>query len=932
MAQKYNPHKIEAKWREIWPQERESFKLDPSKEPYYTLDMFSYPSSEGLHMGHWRPYTISDVWARYNTLLGKQVLSPVGFDSFGLPAENAAIKFNSHPNEFTQKAITNFTRQIKEMGKMYDWSTMIVTSSPEYYKWTQWIFTELFNNGLAYRKSALVNWCPKDQTVLANEQVEDGKCERCKTVVEKKELKQWFLKITNFADDLLNFDGLDWPDRVKTLQRNWIGKSEGAELTFTVDGVEKDIAVFTTRPDTLFGVTYLVVAPEYTDLPALTTTEHHAEVAAYVSAAAQKTDIERLSEEKGKTGVFTGSYAIHPITGDKVPIWVADYVLATYGTGAVMAVPAHDERDFVFAQNYDLPIKHVLEPMYLQSTEPGKIRDDEPFDERNAIIAIVKHWSEDKYMALKWKKVAWGTFVTGGIEEGQTAEEAAIMEIREETGFLHPKLVKELGKVHGKFYHVPKKTNRWAKAAILYFELQDDAREATAEVENDIHEILWLTKEELEAFLTPDTHQYGLRSLHGNSMYAGHGILKNSGNFDGQNSDEAIPQIVEAAGGKMKTSYRIHDWLVSRQRYWGAPIPIIYCAKCGEVAVPEKDLPILLPDDAEFLPDGGSPLERHASFKHATCPKCGGEATRETDTLDTFVDSSWYFMRYLSPQDTTQAFDKEQIKAWMPVDFYVGGTEHSILHLLYARFVMKALHKIGHVPYHEPFQTFYGNGMVFLNGAKMSKSKGNVINPDDIIKKYGTDAMRGYILFMGPSDQDVEWQENGITGVSRFLQKAWQVFQSVSGGGDTLHPAIEEAYSQVKTLLPGREFNRCISALMIAVNDIGDTQLNKTEAKVLAQLMAPFFPHFAEEVWQQIGESTSIFTSTWPNITVTAKTTTQYVVQVNGKLRGSFEVNVSDDEATVVLHAQEIVNNALEGKTVIKTVFVPGRIVNFVVQ
>lgn len=935
---KYNPHKIEQKWRERWEDERESYKLKPGKEKYYCLDMFSYPSSEGLHMGHWRPYTIADVWSRYQTLMGKQVLHPVGFDAFGLPAENAAIKTKTPPQEYTKKSITNFTRQLKDMGVMYDWSTLTITSSPEYYKWTQWIFLQLYKAGIAYRKSAPVNWCPSCQTVLANEQVIGGECERCGTQVTKKELKQWFLRITDFADDLLKYEGVTYPERVKTLQTNWIGKSEGSSIVFELANAKSSLEVFTTRPDTLFGVTYLVVAPEYKNIGDLITPDQAHEVTSYIKDALKQSEIDRLAEGKKKTGVFTGSYAIHPLTGEHIPVWVADYVIGTYGTGAVMAVPAHDNRDFEFAKEYNLPIIEVIEPVYTQTTEPGKVVEGLPFDHRDAIIAIVKHWKEDKYLGLKWKKVAWGTFITGGIEEGQTAEEAAKMEIREETGFLHPELKAELGMVHGKFYHVPKKLNRFAHAHALYFELKDGETESVSEAEQENHELVWLTADELVNFLTPDTHHHAFRNLTAKTAYTGYGILTNSGEFNGLTSEEAKEKIVAALDsknqGKMAVQYRLRDWLVSRQRYWGAPIPIIYCQDCGEQPVAEEDLPVLLPDDAEFMPTGGSPLERHPSFKNATCPKCGGDAIRETDTLDTFVDSSWYYLRYTDPKNKEKAFDVEQVKTWLPVDFYIGGLEHATLHLLYARFITKALHKLNLIPFNEPFKHFYGNGMIYLYGKKMSKSKGNVVNPDEVVKKYGTDAMRGYILFMGPADQDVEWQANGIAGVSRFLDKAWVCFDKKLPESEDITPPVQKAYKEISTLLADYQFNRCISTLMKAINETEKQPLNKPSAEVLCTLFAPFFPHFAEEVWEKMGYSESIFNATWPEITVEEDNNVTYAIQVNGKTRATLTVPANEPEGVVTKKAKELepVANNLSGKNIVKTVFVSGRIVNFVVE
>lgn len=930
---KYNPHEIEAKWRNTWPKERKSYELQPGDEPYYVLDMISYPSSEGLHMGHWLPYTIADVWARYNTLLGKKVLSPVGFDAFGLPAENAAIKTSTHPTAYTQNSIKNFSRQLQEMGKMYDWSTLIDTSSPEYYRWTQWIFIQLYNAGLAYRKASLVNWCPNCQTVLANEQVINGRCERCDSEVAKRDLKQWFLKITDFADDLLNFDGLDWPEKVKTMQTNWIGKSEGAEVVFDVEGSNETIRVFTTRVDTLFGVTYVVVAPEYSEVLKLVAADKQSEVIAYIDAAKKQTDIERANDTRPKTGVFTGSYAIHPFTGEKLPIWVADYVLGSYGTGAVMAVPAHDERDYVFAQKYGLPIKHVIKPILGTPQENS--------EHRTSIVAVVYDPEQQKYLTIDWGDLGGTLFIGGGVDSNEDVVSAAMREIAEETGYTDLKFIKQTEQVHYHYFAHSKNVARNIDATGLLLELTSPKKRAT-ELEQDEQgkfSVGWVSKGEAMAKVHDVLHGYVFDRLLNDSIYTSHGVLIDSGEFTGVDSSIARHQVAdrlnEMGKGGRKTQYRLRDWLVSRQRYWGAPIPIVYCADCGEQAVNENELPIVLPPDAEFLPTGGSPLERHATFKDVTCQKCGKQATRETDTLDTFVDSSWYYLRYLSPRNTQNAFDKEQVAKWMPVDFYVGGTEHSILHLLYARFVMKALHRLGHVPYHEPFQTFFGNGMVYLDGKKMSKSKGNIVNPDEMVKLYGTDALRGYMLFMGPADQDVEWQQNGILGVSRFLGKIWSACQSQVEGGN-IRPAVLQSAQLITKFLNAKHFNRCISQFMILVREFDANPITTGEAKLVLTLMAPFFPHIAEELWQQLGCESSVFASRWPDIADFAEINIDvtYAIQVNGKVRATITADSDADENTVVMQAKEIegVARHLEGKSILKTVFIAGRTVNFVVE
>lgn len=934
MERKYQPHSIEKKWQSRWPLERESYKIAPGEEDklYYCLDMFSYPSSEGLHMGHWRPYTLADVWARYQTLRGKKVLHPVGFDAFGLPAENAAIKTQTPPDEYTRRSIENFSRQIKEMGKMYDWSTQVVTSSPEYYRWTQWLFLQLYKHGLAYRKKSLVNWCPSCQTVLANEQVINGECERCGTAVTKKELKQWFFKITDFAEDLLSFDGLHWPERVKNSQQNWIGKSEGAEIHFPlVEGNER-ITVFTTRPDTLFGVTYLVLAPEHPLAETLATMEQRDEVRDYIASSIVKTEIDRLAEDRQKTGIFTGSYARHPLTDQSIPIWIADYVLPGYGTGAVMAVPAHDTRDYAFAQKYHLPIVQVVAP------ETGEPQPNPEF--RESIVALLRNPITNEILTLDWGSKGGKLFIGGGCEEGEDIVACAKREIAEETGYTNVSFVAQTGPIYHNYFAHSKNKARRILAHGLLFELMDESRSPLSHEQDEEGQFTmnWVNSSHVETQVCDALHALVYRLLVKGECYTGYGTVINSENYNGLTTEEMKRAIIADLSandrGGAKTQYKLRDWLVSRQRYWGAPIPIIYCDDCGEQVVPEEDLPVRLPEDAAFMPTGGSPLERHSDFKHAACPSCGKDATRETDTLDTFVDSSWYFLRYTDPQNESQPFDPEQVKRWLPVDFYVGGVEHSILHLLYARFIMKALCRLGFVPYAEPFETFYGNGMIYLNGKKMSKSKGNIVNPDEMVKKYGTDPMRGYILFMGPADQDVEWQTSGINGVARFLQRSWKLFHQVDTTDTTIEPAIHDAVRSVTEFLEGHHFNRCISALMIAVRSLEGKKLSYASAEILCRLFAPFFPHFAEEIWSKLGHDASIFSASWPESHAKIIDEVTYVIQVNGRMRGTIMISQDEAEQSVVALARDLptVRPYIEGKELLKTVFVAGRIVNFVVK
>ncbi len=795
--QKYNPSKIEKKWQKKWAQ-RGLEKAEDEKEPkFYCLDMFPYPSGEGLHVGHWRGYVLSDVWTRYQKLKGKNILHPMGFDAFGLPAENAAIAQKTHPRIFTEKAIEKFKEQLADIGALYDWSREINTSKPEYYKWTQWLFLQLYKAGLAYRKKAEVNFCPSCKTVLANEQVVSGECERCGTEVIKKELKQWFFKITKYADKLLqDLEKIDWPERTKILQKNWIRKSKGTEIRFQVLGFRFQLNVFTTRPDTLFGATYVVMAPEHPLVSKITAPEKKKEVEKYTNQTKKLTEIERTKVERKKTGVFIGAYAKNPANNEKIPIWISDYVLLNYGTGAIMCVPAHDQRDFEFAEKFDLPIKQVITPKGKKPTK-GRAR-------------------------------------------------------------------------------------------------QKDLKQA----------------------------------------YTAAGVMINSDEFSGRYSKQgaiAVTKWLEKRNvGKKTTSYRLRDWLVSRQRYWGAPIPIIYCPKCGEQAESENALPVELPKKVDFKPTGKSPLEDFPEFVNVKCPKCGGSAKRETDTLDTFVCSSWYYLRYCDPKNSAKPFDPAKVNFWMPVDLYVGGIEHAILHLLYSRFISKALHDLGKVdfdPAGEPFKKLFNIGMIHYKGAKMSKSRGNIVSPDELVEKYGGDALRGYELFIGPADQDCEWMDDGIKGIARFLNKVWGAdFR----GHETpfLHQTIKKVTDDIKSF----KLNTAISALMIYLEAKLSTKKKPNEKFLI--LMAPFFPHIAEELWERLGHKDSIFEEKWPKYDKKLVRTEKIliIIQVNGKLRDKIEVSPGFLEKDIINKAQgtKKISKWLAGKKIKKTIYVPGRLVNFV--
>ena len=810
---KYNPQEIEKKWQEKWSADRlYEVREDDSRPKFYALTMFPYTSGD-LHIGHWYAMAPSDVHARFKRMQGFNVLHPMGFDAFGLPAENTAISRGIHPYTWTMENIENMRRQLKSIGAVYDWSREVITCLPEYYKWTQWFFLKLYQAGLAYRGRAPVNWCPQCQTVLANEQVVgEGVCERCGTPVIRKYLEQWFFRITKYADELLEFSHIDWPERIAIMQKNWIGKSTGAEIVFGLEhkGVDaKEIRVFTTRPDTIFGVTFFVLAPEHPLVPQLTTPERKAEVENYILQTQRQTEIERTAAEKEKTGVFLGSYVINKLNGEPVPIWIADYVLPSYGTGAVMGVPAHDQRDFEFAKKYGLPIRVVIAP-------PG--------------------WSG----------------------------------------------------------------------------------------------------EELEV------------------AYIESGTMVNSGQFDGlpgEQGFEAICDYLEAKGwGKRAVTYRLRDWLISRQRYWGAPIPMVYCDKCGIVPVTEKDLPVLLPPDAEFKPTGESPLKYCESFVNTICPKCSSPARRETDTMDTFMCSSWYFLRYTSPNVDNFPFDKSKLKHWMPVDLYTGGAEHATMHLLYARFFIKAIRDCGIVDFDEPFTKLFNQGTIIYQGDKMSKSRGNVVTPDNYVSEMGADAVRAYIMFVGPWEQGGEWNDNGIVGMSRWLNRVWNL--AITGyPGKTVDPDAEKELSRlihktirkVTTDMERFRFNTMLAALMEFTNYLGKVQEQGTVSAsawqeaitYLLLLLAPTAPHLMEELWARTGHPYSIHNQPWPkwDEELAKEEEVTLVIQVNGKLRDKVTVPVSitESEARELALGRERVKAYVQGNKIAKVIYVPQRLVNIVV-
>ncbi len=807
----YQPDAVEAKWQARWRDQRSNEPdLDRATRPYYNLMMFPYPSAEGLHVGNLFAFTGADVFGRYQRMRGYQVFEPIGFDAFGIHSENHAIKTGQHPADLIPSNIRNFTRQLTRVGGMFSWDHVLSTTDPAYYKWTQWIFLQLYQRGLAYKKKGAVNWCPTDKTVLANEQVIAGECERCGTPVEQRILEQWYFRITDYAERLLsNLDDrakMDWSESTVLAQKNWIGRSEGAELHFTIPERDEQVTVYTTRPDTIFGATFLVLAPEHPLVDLLTSDDAREAVEAYRARAAAKDLVARKTGDREKTGVATGGVVLHPATGKTIPVWIADYVLMDYGTGAIMAVPAHDDRDFAFATRYDLDIVRVV-------AGPGETAD-----------TPIEHAVTDHHT----------------------------------------------------------------------------------------------------------------------------GQLVNSGDFNGLSVTDAKAQITawlaERGHARSTVQYRLYDWCISRQRYWGPPIPIIYCDDCGTVPVPEDQLPVELPAIDDFRPDdsGVSPLARHAEWYFVPCPRCGRTARRETDVSDTFLDSAWYFLRYPSSERDDVAFDPDRTTRWLPVTSYIGGNEHAVLHLLYSRFITMVLHDAGLLDFEEPFRRFRAHGLIVKDGAKMSKSRGNVVVPDEYIEKWGADTFRTYLMFLGPFQEGGDFRDAGISGPRRFLDKLWAQVEIArhpdSTQGEIHHDVLikwHQCKQRVSEGIEALHYNTAIAALMEFLGTLRDSNCGNREViSSLVQMTAPFAPHFAEECWERLGHSDSVFDSAWPewDPALTVADTVTIGVQVGGKTRGTISLARQADQATAeaVARAEPAIARHLDNRRVIKVVWVPGRLLNFV--
>ncbi len=954
--QEYNHREIESKWQEVWNKNKlYKTEEDPSKPKSFVLDMFPYPSGEGLHVGHPKGYIATDIYSRMKKMQGHNVLHPMGWDAFGLPAENFAIKHKIHPRVAVEKNIQRFKEQLSKIGFNYDWGREINTTDPEYYKWTQWIFLKMLEKGLAYESYEPINWCPSCQTGLANEDLEsDGTCERCGSVVEKRPMRQWVLKITEYADRMLeDLKLLDWPEYIKEAQRNWIGRSEGMLFSAPVKDTDLKIQTFSAHFEGFAADTFVVIAPDHPFLPQLVKgTEKEKEVLEFAQKLVEKRLAQGFAAEKESEGIFTGRYIVDPVGNGDLPIWVASYALADYGTGIVKC-SAHDERDFAFAKKYNVPLKEVLIPRMIDYTNPHVEGKKVVF--RKAVIVLLKNPKTGEILTLKWKKQPWVTFVMGGIEEGETPEQAAEREIKEETGYQNIKNIKILGgPTQAEFFAAHKDENRITNSWLAVAELADETQESLSDEEAAIHELEWVDPEKIdpkkiqhsEAALILDRMKNGVKAWTDmkNSVLLAPEQFK--GKIAGEVRQEIIEYLEKNKLAEKKTTYKIKDWVFSRQRYWGEPIPVIHCEECGVVGVPEKDLPVRLPDVENYQPTGTgeSPLANIENWVNTTCPKCGGAARRETNTMPQWAGSSWYYLRFMDPKNSEKLVDPKKEKYWAPVDVYVGG-DHAVRHLIYARFWHKFLFDIGSVSTEEPFARLEFLGFILAkDGRKMSKRWGNVINPDDIVDLWGADTLRLYEMFMGPFENTIAWKDESLIGVRRFLERSWKfahgnfVDQDSQEKNQKIESLLHKTIKKVTEDIEGFKFNTAISTMMILLNEFEANKdlVSKEYVEVFLKLLAPFAPHMAEEIWSGFGNQKSIHLEEWPKFDElkTKETEVKIMVQVNGRVRANFVANagISEEEAKKQALAMPEVQKWIQGLSIEKTIFVVDKLLNIVVK